>query len=288
MATRDVAEPWEGVLHSDPASSGGVGLLVLGGSSGRVERARARVFAARGLTTLAIRWFGGSGQQPGPCEVPLETFTAALDLLEAQGVRRIGILGTSKGAEAAMVTAVRDARVDTVVAVAPTAYVWGWSLPGTDASTGGPATCRSSWTWRGRPLAFVPMDEAWSAERHGLPDPAAIRGWYETSEQVHADRLAGAAISVEEMRADLVLIAGADDQMWPSGRYAALLAARRRAAGRSIHVVERPNAGHRPVFPGEESYPASAKFEYGGTAEGDASLGAEALPVILAVLRGES
>jgi hypothetical protein len=89
--------------------------------------------------------------------------------------------------------------------------------------------------------------------------------------------------TARRIRADLVLVAGADDQMWPAECYAA----RRRAAGRSVHLVERADAGHRPVFPGEEPYPASPVFEYGGTAGGDALLGAEALPVVLAVLRGE-
>jgi hypothetical protein len=119
------------------------GLLVLSGSSGRVEHARAEVFAAFGLTTLAFRWFGGPGQPSEPCEVPLETFTEAVDRLKAQGVQRLGILGVSKGAEATMLAAVRDPRVDVVIALAPTPYVWGWNG-------------LSSWTWKGRPLDFVP------------------------------------------------------------------------------------------------------------------------------------
>jgi hypothetical protein len=285
LAAREVTDPLEGVLYTGSEPSGGVGLLVLAGSSGRIERTRARIFAEQGITTLAIRWFGGPGQPAGPCEIPLETFTAALDLLATQGVRRLGILGSSKGAEAAMVTAIRDPRVDAVIALSPTAYVWGWSLGGSDAS-GEPDPCRSCWTWRGRPLDFVPMDEAWAAQRLRLEGPVAIRGWYDASEHSHADRLAAARIPVEDMRAELVLVAGADDQMWPSDGYAAQLAARRRTAGHSVHVIECADAGHRARFPGEDPYPASPTFAYGGTDEADAQLGAQAWPTILAVLRG--
>jgi hypothetical protein len=74
--------------------------------------------------------------------------------------------------------------------------------------------------------------------------------------------------------------------MWPSDRYAARLAARRRAAGRSVHVITRPDAGHRPYFPGEEPHAASPTFDHGGTDATDALLGAEAWPTILRVLRG--
>src|SRR5262249_38271399 len=118
IAERELADPWEGVLAS-PVPGGTAGLLILAGSSGRVERERARIFAQQGITALAIRWFGGAGQPPGICEVPLETFTAGVDLLQNAGARRIGVLGISKGAEAALLTAIRDPRVDVVVALSP-------------------------------------------------------------------------------------------------------------------------------------------------------------------------
>jgi hypothetical protein len=65
-----------------------VGVLVLGGSSGRVEAGRCALLSAHGMTAMSIRWFGGPGQPPGICEVPLETFVSALDQLAATGVSR--------------------------------------------------------------------------------------------------------------------------------------------------------------------------------------------------------
>ncbi|WP_246561454.1 hypothetical protein [Streptomyces roseirectus] len=92
----------EGVLERGGTDAG---VLVLAGSSGRIEHERVRLLAGHGMTALSIRWFGGAGQPSELCEVPLETFTRAIDPLLAQGVRRIGVLGTSKGAEAALLTA---------------------------------------------------------------------------------------------------------------------------------------------------------------------------------------
>lgn len=91
---------------------------------------------------------------------------------------------------------------------------------------------------------------------------------------------------MERSGADLVLVAGGDDAMWPSLPCAEELAARRRAAGLPVRVVDGPGAGHRPRLPGEGPAPASTQFRYGGSAAADAALGAAAWPHILDTLRG--
>jgi uncharacterized protein len=87
----------QGVAISTTQSAD-VGVVVLTGSSGRVDVARARLFARHGALAVALRWFGGPGQPPGICEVPLETFTAAVEWLVTRNVARIGLVGVSKGA----------------------------------------------------------------------------------------------------------------------------------------------------------------------------------------------
>ncbi|WP_327173774.1 hypothetical protein OG471_32310 [Streptomyces sp. NBC_01336] len=90
----DGADAWTGFLAA-PVHGSGAGVLVLAGSSGRVEEARCRLLAREGLTALSVRWFGGPGQPPGICEVPLETFVSAVARLRAHGARR-----TAHGASA--------------------------------------------------------------------------------------------------------------------------------------------------------------------------------------------
>ena len=102
-----------------PGRPSGLGVVVLGGSSGRVDVARAGLLADRGALAIAMRWFGGEGQSPGICEIPLETFALATDRLIREGCDRIALLGTSKGAEAALLVASYDPRIDAVVAFEP-------------------------------------------------------------------------------------------------------------------------------------------------------------------------
>ncbi|MEU8509329.1 acyl-CoA thioester hydrolase/BAAT C-terminal domain-containing protein [Streptomyces brevispora] len=275
------ADPWTG-FRAAPAGGSAVGVLVLSGSSGRIEEERCRLLAREGMTALSIRWFGGPEQPPGICEVPLETFVSALDRLRAEGARRIGVLGVSKGAEAALHLSVLHPGIDAVVALSPTSVTWANVGRGRDGLT---VPHRSSWTWQGQPLPFVPYDSAWTAsEPEGTP--VSILGWYEQSLRTFADRVPAAAIAVEGSAAELVLVAGGDDLMWPSLRYAEELAARRRAAGLPVRLVTRADAGHRPRLPGEDPAPVSGAFRHGGSPEADAALGAAARPHVLYALLG--
>ncbi|KOG37160.1 acyl-CoA thioester hydrolase/BAAT C-terminal domain-containing protein [Streptomyces resistomycificus] len=279
LTERELTHPWEGVLIA-PTLGADVGVLVLAGSSGRIERERARILAEQGFAALAIRWFGGPEQSPGICEIPLETFVDGVDLLRSGGARRIGILGTSKGAEAALLTAVHEPRVDVVIALSPTSRVWCNIGPGRD---GEQLPYRSSWTWREQPLPFLPMDDSWTPP-HTSGGPIAIRAWYELSERTLVHRLPPAEIPVERARADLLLVAGGDDAMWPSLPFAEELAQRRRSASAPVRLITRQDAGHRPRLPGESTASASSRFQYGGTPEADALLGAAAWPHILDML----
>jgi hypothetical protein len=252
-------------------------VLVVAGSSGRIDSDRARVFAEHGAIAASIRWFGGPGQPPGVCEVPLETFTAALDALCRYDPPKLGMIGLSKGAEAALLTGIRDDRLDLVGAFAPTSVVWANVGPGRDGVT---KPYRSSWTWRGEPLPFVPYDDA---EPDQEP-PVACRPQYERSIAAYPAEAAAAAIPVERIRGELVLVAGADDEMWQSTDFAREIAARRRAAGGRLTVLDSDTAGHRAYLPGEPEPAPSANYRYGGNAAADAELGARALPHLLAAL----
>lgn len=299
VVERRVTEPCEGVW-CEPVGGSAAGVLVLAGSSGRIDAERCRVLARAGLSALSIRWFGGAGQPPGICEVPLETFTSAIDLLRTgaadrtgadrtganrtganwTGVDRIGVLGVSKGAEAALLVAVRDPRVRAVVAFSPTSLVWGNVGPGAD---GAELPRRSSWTWRREPLPFVGYDETWWRTQ-AADAPLACRGQYERSRALFPDAVRRAAIPLERSAAeaaDIVLVAGGDDRMWPSLPFAQELAARR-----PLTLLTAPAAGHRIQLPGEPPFAPSSLFRYGGNPPADAALGARSWPHILKALTG--
>lgn len=253
-------------------------VLVLSGSSGRIEHARVELLGRQGFLASSIRWFGGAGQPPGICEVPLETFAEELDRLAGE-CERLTVLGSSKGAEAALLVAARDPRVASVVAFAPTDVVWANVGPGSD---GRDRPLRASWTSGGVPLPFVPYDEQWEPD----DDPPSFVDLHRRSRTVHPEAVLAARIPVERIAASLVLVAGADDRVWDSVESAERIE-RRRPAGLRTTVVTHPAAGHRVVLPGEEPVSGGQRMRRGGGPVADAQLGAAAWPVLLPALAGE-
>ena len=253
-------------------------MVVLAGSSGRVDVERARLFAARGAKAIALRWFGGEGQVPGICEAPLESFSLAVDRLLQEGCEQVAFVGTSKGAEAALLAATYDHRINVVVAFSPSSVVWANIGAGRD---GAEWPQRSSWTFRGTPLPFVPYDTEWTPlRRDGL---VSYRTSYEQSLRRFAADVTAATIPVEKARAEVLLVAGGDDALWPSDMFARSIVDRLAAVGRSALLLCDPKAGHRVLLPGETT-PRSTKHAHGGDDQSDRALGAAAWGQITALL----
>ncbi|TDW65844.1 alpha/beta fold hydrolase [Kribbella pratensis] len=234
------------------------GVLLLHGSSGTPDVQRARLLEAEGYDVLAPRWTVTH-------EVPLESFP--LDELAARNDRLV-VMGSSWGAEAALLLGALDERVDMVVAFAPSAYVWGRVLED--------GTQRSAWTWQGEPLPFVPFDQDWKAE----DDPPSFTGLYRRSLLSAAEE---ARIPVERI-GDVLLIAGGDDKVWPAVEFAEEIV--RRRGERPTRLLIGPEAGHRPVLPGEEPKSAGQRMARGGTEAADRELGARAWDEIRNLLAG--
>src|SRR5438477_8057276 len=223
-----------------PAEQTGWGVVVLAGSSGRVDVARAKLFAGLGAVCIALRWFGGERQPPGICEVPLEVFTRATDRLIEEGGERVAYVGTSKGAEAALLIAADDPRVRVVAAISPSSVVWANIGPGID---GVAWPQRSSWTRDGVPLPFIKYDETWRPERRdGL---VTYRSLYERSLQIGADNLSAATIPVERAQAEIILLAGGDDALWPADLFAKPIAERLASARARATSIQHPTARPR-------------------------------------------
>ncbi|WP_217428232.1 acyl-CoA thioester hydrolase/BAAT C-terminal domain-containing protein [Microlunatus speluncae] len=269
MITTELTDPIG--IRVTPDRPSDTAVLVLAGSSGRVETARAELLARSGAVAESIRWFGGPGQQPGPWEVPVELFQSRVAELRTLA-DRVVILGTSFGAEAALITAAYTPEVDAVIAFAPTDVVWAGIRP-----EGGQT---SHWTVAGAALPYISFVEDWRPDT----DPPAYRELYRTSWE-HADPggRAAAEIPVERIPR-ILLVAGGDDQVWPSVDHAHRIAQRRRAVGRDTMIVSAPEAGHRTILPGETAVVGGQAMARGGTPEADAALGERAWPKITELL----
>ena len=245
-----------------PEAPTGVGALVVAGSSGRIDSPRAELLAQHGAIAESIRWFGGPGQHDGPWEIPLELFLGRVADL-ARDCDRVLVLGTSFGAEAALLTGSQSPEVTAVVAFAPSDVVWAGVRPD--------GTQTSHWSVDGAPLPYVPFDEDWQS---GDDIPAYV-GLYEASRNRFPERVLDAAIAVEEIK-DLVLVAGGDDQVWPATAMCDSIQARRTAHGLTTTIVSDPAAGHRTILPGEPVVSGGVRMRRGGTEKADRSLGTAA------------
>lgn len=247
-----------------------VGALVLAGSSGRVDSRRAELLARQGALAESIQWFGGPDQHDGPWEIPIELFLGRVEQL-AKVCDRVIVVGTSFGAEAALVTGAHSAHVSSVVAFAPSDVVW------TGVTAGGRVT--SHWTPQGAPLPHVPFVDEWESTE----DPPAHVDFYRECRKRFPEQVAGAAIAVERIP-DVVVVAGGDDQVWPSVTHAAAIASRRHQQGLPTTVLTDPEAGHRAVLPGEHPVTGGMRMLRGGTEAADRRLGARASAHIAALL----
>ncbi len=257
-----------GVRHV-PADPCGTGVLILGGSSGRIQDFRAQLFAEGGAVAESIQWFGGAHQSPGPWEVPLELFQSRVKDLR-RDCDRVALMGTSFGAEAALVAASHTPEVHTVVAFAPSDVVWAGVRPD--------GTQTSHWTLAGRALPFVAFDEQWEPDT----DPPAFRGLYESSWRKAAD-VARSTIAVERIQ-QVVLVTGGDDQVWPAAEHARRIVERRRSAGRPTVQVHHAEAGHHAILPGEETPTGGQRMSRGGSVPANRELGTRAWPHIVQAL----
>ncbi len=248
------------------------GVLVLGGSSGQLDTYTAQLFADTGAIAFAQRWFGRSGLPSEIRDVPLELFIEGIQLLQAKGCSRIAILGRSRGAEAALLIAENCAHVQAVFAISPSSVAWAGT--GMDGAP--------SWTFRDSAIPFVPYDLSWWNEpRMGLVE---YREYHQRSLRLDPQATARATIRVERMQAELVLVAGGADTLWPSDEFANSIAQRLSAHGRTSTVLIHPDAGHRILLPGEKT-PRSTRHAHGGDDAADAELGSVAWETIVKHMR---
>lgn len=253
-----------------PGSPTGVGVLVLAGSRGAADEDRARVFAEHGAIAETIQWFGGPGQQPGPWEVPIETFQARVAALAAD-CSRVLICGVSFGAEAALVTASHTTAVDGVIAFAPSDVVWaGITEDGRQTS---------HWTIGGATVPWVGFVDDWQA----TTDPPVFADLYRVSRDADPAAVAAATIPVENIPT-VVQVVGGDDLVWPSTVHATAIAARRAAHGLATTTVSDAAAGHRAVLPGEQPVTGGVRMQRGGTDLANRALGSAAWREILPLL----
>jgi len=162
--------------------------------------------AREGIAALALAYFGEEGLPATLESIPLEYFDTAVAELKAHAridPGRIGVLGVSRGAEAALLLATRNPTVRAVAAAGPSSVMW----RGYDPAD--PVKSSAAWTAGGKPLPYLDPDLS-------LYDPNGSMTPMFVSALAKSNAQEGAVIPVERMGGPVLLISGQADEIWPS------------------------------------------------------------------------
>ncbi|MCH8622237.1 acyl-CoA thioester hydrolase/BAAT C-terminal domain-containing protein [Undibacterium sp. TS12] len=267
-------------------------VILLSGSEGGDAAGRrfGPKLAARGFAAVSYPYYSPNtprGQEvPGLpkdfIDIPIDGLDALYQTLAKRDdidSKRIALMGGSKGAEMALLSASLLPWVKSVVAIAPSDVVWeGFAMDRLlEAGRYG------SFSYQGKSLPFTPnagLDKAFATDK---PVLAHI---YIEGRKAYPERTKAARIAVENFKGKLLLVAGGDDQMWPSAGMASNIVASRKAAGLDTELLSFPKAGH---LVGGDGYSPndyySSPFAMGGNAREDGQAQTIAWPATVAFLK---
>jgi dienelactone hydrolase len=218
------AEGLVGTLFSPAGASPSPGILVLGGSEGGIPEALAALLASHGYATLALAYHGVEPLPRTFVEIPLEYFSTALAWMCRQPQiesSRLAVVGVSKGGELALLLGATFPAVKAVVGYAASGVVY----QGRDMKHQ-----RSSWSWQGKPVPFVPyystpgmaLRSVWSGITRTPIPLLPMHAGYLTDQRL----VEPATIPVEQIQGPIFLFAGQEDQIWPSAKFAEMVTER--------------------------------------------------------------
>ena len=286
-----------GTLFAANGATNAPGVVVLGGSDGGTLWAPvAAHLAAHGMTALCLAYFAYDDLPDELIEIPLEYFADSVEWLRRRpevGAARVGVLGMSRGGEAALLLGATYADLAAVVALVPSGITGGGN--GRDLS----AMTRSAWTLGGVPLPILPpawdpdtMSEVQAALAAGQPI-ACAPGIIRTLRSAGA-RLDDVAIRVERTCGPVFMMSAEDDQLWASARLTEIAEQRLSGSGFGYPFEHRryPGAGHFAVL--LPDLPATSNagrhplvpfpLAFGGLAKANAAASADLWPRIVSFL----
>jgi dienelactone hydrolase len=260
VLTRDVRDSGLVGRFFQPAASGErPGVVVVGGSDGGLLTVPAKQLAAAGYPALALGYFGREGLPPNLVEIPLEYFFNAIDWLRQQpGVdkNKIVIIGSSRGAEAALLVASKNRRVKGVIGFVP-----GY------AAFGNPRLSLSqpekpAWTFGGKPLPYL--------SGNALPEFATTVPF--PNDRVDAVDVRRTMIEVERINGPVLLFSSRTDRVWHSAAMADAMT--KRLDGKRFQFthehISYDDASHIILgrVPVRIKLPDNSEFYFGGSEEG--------------------
>lgn len=271
-------------------------VIVLSGSEGGFRHEQAALLASEGYTAFALAYFIHGQREytdlphafPSKIHnIPLEYFKKAIDYLQQQpnvDPNKIGIVGTSRGAELALLLGSVFLELRCVVAYVPNHAVQAAFGPSDHLQD----ETEPSWTYRGKSLACSPL-KVKNVDWFGHKPVILKQGFVITPESINH------SIAVENINGPVLLISGGDDNMWPSQIMSELIMERLErkkhrylADSRHIHYESAghlimtpwwPTTGLHAIHPVDQ-----VDYDFGGNPQADAHAGYHSWAAIKAFL----
>ncbi|MBQ8781996.1 MAG: hypothetical protein IJZ72_10030 [Oscillospiraceae bacterium] len=192
-------------------------MIVMSGSDGNKELAisHADIFLREGYSVLVLGFYKWEGLSRDKSHIPVDYMEKAVKWLLGGGdIVKVGVNSSSLGAQYALLCASLISEISLVIASAPFDYV----LECVDDKFR--RTGRSTYTYHGKEITYSPsvlLDSniaglLWKCavdKNYGLK--RMLRFYYDKNPLVEESR-----IKVENMKADVLLIASENDDCWPA------------------------------------------------------------------------
>lgn len=189
-----------GRLYRPTGQAVAPGIIVLGGSGGRLNQAFSEQLVSAGFVVLALAYFNAPGRPDTLDRVPVETVSHGIDWLLAQPRVRpsgVGLLAVSRGTELGILAAAHDQRIQAVAALVPSSVAWqgqrgpvAWTLGGHDVGT-----------------LTLPMNDDQST-------------WQRAQRALQTDQASLAHLPVQRINGPVLLVSAKRDHIWPSAAMA--------------------------------------------------------------------
>lgn len=238
-------------------------VICYGGSEGSPNFENARRLAEQGYETLSVFMFGMKNQPKTLVKIPLEQFEDVLKYVnrEIKDKSPITVLGASKGAEYALNLATRYSEISNLILIAPSAY----TFAGLDFNNYG-----SSWTYKNKEIPFIDIKQSSFMEFAKniiipmmIKYPVKYKDTYSSAINQDQNR-DSKLISVKDIKANILMIVGEDDQMWDSDKMAKII----KSQNSNAIIASYKNAGHIFAGNGILNIP-NMRIKVGGTSEGN-------------------
>lgn len=202
---------FEGILFPVDNRNDKVVIVVSGSNGGmRMTKDCAEFYYKNGIPALAVALFKTKETQKNLDRVPIEYIRFAIAWLKEHGYEQIGIDGTSKGSEIALLAATMFSDLSCAIARVPSHFISeGLVTYGKSKRPSG----TSCWSYDGKEIPFAP----YTAREFNIPK-ILIKEKEMNLLSINKEKMVTkeTLIPIEKIKAPILLLSAINDTIWPS------------------------------------------------------------------------